>query len=129
LTDVAQIESDAREVIAAINSNLKKWESWFPNDMSDVEVPRRQLLALRHFAEIGLQMSCDKPAELITGKLPAPEKFAIGQSVILKGCQYRGVVENAFEGDVYLVKTRDLNGIDFHVRRHSEALEAIEEQS
>lgn len=40
----------ARELISVIDARLEKWRSWFPNEEAEVEVPRRQLLAL---AEIG----------------------------------------------------------------------------
>ena len=58
LTD-ATTEQDAREVIATVARNQKRWEAWFPNADSGVYVSRRQLLALIYFAEIGLRTACD----------------------------------------------------------------------
>lgn len=49
------VERDAREIIATVERELRRWEAWFPDDMSSVEVPRRHLLALMHYAEIGLR--------------------------------------------------------------------------
>lgn len=53
-------EQDARDLIESVDRNLKRWVAWFPNEMTEVEVPRRQLLALKYFAEIGLKAACEK---------------------------------------------------------------------
>lgn len=49
------LRAEAEHVIGVIDANLKKWRAWFPNERSEVEVPREELLALKHFAEIGLR--------------------------------------------------------------------------
>ena len=41
----------AERLIATIDANLKKWQTWFPNGESCVDVPRDDLLALAKFAQ------------------------------------------------------------------------------
>lgn len=54
MNNEADQRTDAQRVIDKINTDLKKWETWFPDEMSSVEVPRKWLLALKAYAEIGL---------------------------------------------------------------------------
>lgn len=54
-------EQDARDLIATVARNQKRWEAWFPNADSGVDVSRRQLLALIYFAEIGLRTATTQP--------------------------------------------------------------------
>lgn len=44
----------AKDLIEQSNLNREKWEQWFPDSLSEVEVPRVYLFAMQHFAEIGL---------------------------------------------------------------------------
>jgi len=52
--DEDEMRKRAEETIASINRQLKKWEMWFPNPESSAEIPRADLLAMAHFARIGL---------------------------------------------------------------------------
>lgn len=60
-------ESEARQraelIIKAIDAKLARWRHWFPNEDSEVDVPRRDLLALKHFAEIGLRLTAEQKGE------------------------------------------------------------------
>lgn len=58
----------AQGICRVVDVNLDKWREWFPHDRSAVEVARCDLLALKHFAEIGLAISADG---LLPGQGPA----------------------------------------------------------
>jgi hypothetical protein len=44
----------AEQAIDSIDRNLNRWVGWFPDERSEVNVPRNELLALKKYAEIGL---------------------------------------------------------------------------
>jgi len=50
-----QLKAAAERLIETVERNLPRWRSWFPNEQAEVDVPRADLLALMHFAKIGLQ--------------------------------------------------------------------------
>lgn len=47
----------AENLIACIQRNLVKWRTWFPNEQSEVDVPRGDLIALAHYADLGLMFT------------------------------------------------------------------------
>lgn len=55
-------------LIKYIKSQLPKWRKWFPNEDSEVEISRRDLMLLIQFADIGLQSDAQsiKPLEMPT---------------------------------------------------------------
>lgn len=71
----------AERLIEVIDRNLPRWETWFPNDGAEVDVPRRDLLALKHFAEIGLAMTREDDDE------PLDEAFlrSVGGNLCIVG--------------------------------------------
>jgi len=44
----------AEKLVNAINQQIRKWEAWYPDPESEVAVARNELLAMKRFAEIGL---------------------------------------------------------------------------
>lgn len=64
----------ALELIATVEAKLPKWEAWFPNPESEVEVPRAALLALVAHAR-SLAGELDQYAEVVARgrRLPAPD--------------------------------------------------------
>lgn len=81
-TNTAAARKDAESLIDSIDRQLEKWRTWFPSEDSEVAVPRGQLLALKHFANIELQRACcrEVPASRIR---QSAEKLSIfGQDVI-----------------------------------------------
>lgn len=52
---LTQEQMDAVErVVSSVDRQLKKWRAWFPNEKSEVEVPRDELLALVECGRIAL---------------------------------------------------------------------------
>lgn len=45
----------AESTIERVDRCLPKWNAWFPKENTLVEIPRADLLALIHFARVGLQ--------------------------------------------------------------------------
>lgn len=48
------MQDAAVRTIETVEQNLPKWRTWFPNEESSVEIQRRDLLAMIHFAKIGI---------------------------------------------------------------------------
>lgn len=63
---IERLREDAETLINSISRNLKRWETWFPNEMAEVDVPRRWLLAMKHYAEIALAEHPADDAEPVT---------------------------------------------------------------
>lgn len=45
---------ELKEIILSIEDQVPKWVKWFPNEMSEVEIPRHDLLLLVKMAKIAM---------------------------------------------------------------------------
>ena len=68
--------------IGIIDASLNKWRAWFPSERSEVDVPREDLLALKHFAEIGLRVERPDDQEPATPEWWESVKPEIAKGVI-----------------------------------------------
>ena len=55
--ELSTTKERAESTIQAVERCLPKWNAWYPKENTMVEIPRADLLALMHFAKIGLKSS------------------------------------------------------------------------
>jgi hypothetical protein len=48
--------AEAKRIIGVIDGRLERWRAWFPNDRSEVEIPRCDLLLLVELARDRLRI-------------------------------------------------------------------------
>lgn len=53
--ELSNTKERAESTIDRVERCLPKWSMWYPNENAMVEIPRADLLALIHFAKIGLR--------------------------------------------------------------------------
>jgi hypothetical protein len=64
--EIREAAERATKIIELVNRNLAKWRSWFPNEESEVDVPRADLLALITLANAYLAQHPSDGDEAVT---------------------------------------------------------------
>lgn len=70
MTDYAALQAAGGRVSESVTRNLARWLTWFPNERSEVEVPREDLLAL---VEVFEQWKSERDPSPITPELLAAD--------------------------------------------------------